>query len=171
MLCIQDHVVEVPVAEFRQHCRYVTKGAFLESAMIMGLPDEDIFDMNKLIRARLSLFCPGQPVALELSKNPTVLVVNDTVFAHGSLLPEHVKHGIQRINAEVAAWMRRDQLPSGGHAPPPFIAMGYAAAIMPVCLLTHGCEMSPHTTHVLFRHSSFVISCTEAAVGAGVSKG
>jgi hypothetical protein len=28
-------------------------------------------------------------MALELSKNPTVLVVNDTAFAHGGLLPEH----------------------------------------------------------------------------------
>ena len=102
----------------------MTKGALLESAMIMGLPDEDIFDMDNLLRARLALFCPGQPVALELSKNPTVLIVNDTVFAHGSLIPAHVKHGIEQINAEVAAWMRRDQLPSGGHAPPPFIAMG-----------------------------------------------
>lgn len=115
-------------------CRYVTRGAFLESAMIMGLPDEDMFDVEKLIRARMSLFCPGQPVALELSKNPTVLVVNDTVFAHGSLLPMHVHHGIQRINSEVAAWMRRDRLPSGGHAPPPFIAMGcvWPMTCMPV---------------------------------------
>jgi hypothetical protein len=102
----------------------VTKGAFLESAMIMGLPDEEIFEMDNLIRARMALFLPGQPVALELSKNPTVLIVNDTVFAHGSLIPGHVKHGIERINAEVAAWMRRDQLPSGGYAPPPFVAMG-----------------------------------------------
>lgn len=112
------------IHELHMTCRYVTRGAFLESAMIMGLPDEDMFNMEKLIRARMSLFCPGQPVALELSKNPTVLVVNDTVFAHGSLLPMHVQHGIERINGEVAAWMRRDQLPSGGHAPPPFIAMG-----------------------------------------------
>lgn len=110
--------------------RYVTKGALLESAMIMGLPDEDIFNIDNLLRARLALFCPGQPVALELSKNPTVLIVNDTVFAHGSLLPAHVKHGIERINAEVAAWMRRDQLPSGGHAPPPFIAMGSVKGVM-----------------------------------------
>ncbi len=28
-------------------------------------------------------------MAVELSKNPTVLVVNDTVFAHGGLLPTH----------------------------------------------------------------------------------
>lgn len=94
--------------------------------MIMGLPDEDMFNVDKLIRARLALFTPGQPAALELSKNPTVLIVNDTVFAHGSLIPAHVNHGIERINAEVAAWMRRDPLPHGGFAPPPFVAMGCA---------------------------------------------
>ena len=30
-------------------------------------------------------------MALELAKNPTVLVVNDTAFAHGGLLPTHGK--------------------------------------------------------------------------------
>ncbi len=28
-------------------------------------------------------------MAMELARNPTVLVVNDTVFAHGGLLPIH----------------------------------------------------------------------------------
>ena len=35
-----------------------------------------------------------------------------------------VAYGIERLNAEVAAWMRFDQAPNGGHAPPPFLAMG-----------------------------------------------
>lgn len=33
-------------------------------------------------------------MALELAKNPTVLIVNDTAFAHGGLLPEHGKLGL-----------------------------------------------------------------------------
>lgn len=147
--------------------RYVTRGAFLESAMIMGLPDEDMFDVEKLIRARMSLFCPGQPVALELSKNPTVLVVNDTVFAHGSLLPMHVHHGIQRINSEVAAWMRRDRLPSGGHAPPPFIAMGSIDGVM--WNRTFGKEkMQPFTRRQLQRQLEQVLeplNCKRQVVG------
>lgn len=40
-------------------------------------------------------------MAKELSRNPTVLIVNDTVFAHGGLLPEHINYGLQRINREV----------------------------------------------------------------------
>lgn len=34
-------------------------------------------------------------MARELAKNPTVLVVNDIVFAHGGLLPHHLKYGLQ----------------------------------------------------------------------------
>ena len=35
-----------------------------------------------------------------------------------------VAYGLERINSEVAAWMRRDLLPGGQFAQPPFEAMG-----------------------------------------------
>ncbi len=41
------------------------------------------------VAARAALFSPGGPMALELACNPTVLIVNDTIFCHGGLLPEH----------------------------------------------------------------------------------
>lgn len=71
-------------------------------------------------------------MARELSKNPTVLVVNDTAFAHGGLLPIHVKHGLQRLNGEVAAWMRGtpSATGNGGKAAPPFLAMGDSSSVM-----------------------------------------
>jgi hypothetical protein len=53
-------------------------------------------------------------MALELAKNPTVLIVNDTVFAHGGLLPLHVSYGLERLNQEVSAWMRADRTEDGG---------------------------------------------------------
>jgi len=31
-------------------------------------------------------------MARELAKNPTVLIVNDTLFAHGGVLKRHGKH-------------------------------------------------------------------------------
>lgn len=68
-------------------------------------------------------------MARELAKNPTVLVVNDTVFAHGGLLPIHVNYGLERINAEMAAWMRGDVMGSG-RATPPYIAMGGPNSIL-----------------------------------------
>ena len=36
----------------------------------------------------------------------------------------HVKYGLARLNAEVAAWMRGDSKLDGSHAEPPFVAMG-----------------------------------------------
>ena len=43
------------------------------------------------------------------------------------LLPQgHVKYGLARLNAEVAAWMRGDAKLDGSHAEPPFVAMGCA---------------------------------------------
>jgi hypothetical protein len=64
------------------------------------------------------------PAPQELAHNPTVLIVNDTMFAHGGVLTGHVQYGLERINAEVAAWMRGDRLIDGSRAPPPFLAMG-----------------------------------------------
>lgn len=90
-------------------------------------------------------------MAMELSKNPTVLVVNDTVFAHGGLLPEHggahlawkccflclpvfhlrhlhgidpATYGLERVNREVCRWMRGEKNPDGTPVSPPFLAMG-----------------------------------------------
>lgn len=105
--------------------------------MIMGLSGNQLSNLELLMRARLALYTPGQPMAIELSKNPTVLVVNDTVFAHGGLLPIHVQYGIEKINAEVAAWMRGDATEEGGRAPPPFIALGCAPACFTTPRLLH----------------------------------
>lgn len=38
--------------------------------------------------------------------------------------PAAVAYGLERINSEVAAWMRGDSLPDGKFAQPPFPAMG-----------------------------------------------
>ncbi|MEW5317299.1 MAG: hypothetical protein WDW38_008610 [Sanguina aurantia] len=104
--------------------RYVTPGAFAESAMYAGLSEDDLKDWELVARVRYALYRPGGDLAKELAKNPTVLVVNDTVFAHGGLLPRHVAYGVERMNLEVAAWMRGDNAENGGKAPPPQLAMG-----------------------------------------------
>lgn len=104
--------------------RYVTAGAFVESAAAAGLRGDALQVWDNQLRARLRLYSPGGPMAVELSKNPAVLVVNDTVFAHGGLLPQHVTYGLERLNNEVSAWMRGARNPDGTHAAPPFLAMG-----------------------------------------------
>ncbi len=67
----------------------MTPGAFIESGLYAGLQEEDLKDWDLLERVRKAVYAPGGPMAMELAKNPTVLVVNDTVFAHGGLLPVH----------------------------------------------------------------------------------
>lgn len=112
--------------------RYVTPGAFIEAAEEFGIPREVATrNWDGCIQARAALYLPGGRIAKELSRNATVLVVNDTAFAHGGLLPTHVNYGLERMNAEVAAWMRRDKLEDeDGYASPPFLAMGDGNSVM-----------------------------------------
>lgn len=63
----------------------------MESALFAGLTESDLKDWELLARVRYAVYKPGGPMAVELAKNPTVLVVNDTAFAHGGLLPLHGK--------------------------------------------------------------------------------
>jgi len=69
--------------------RYVSPGAFIESAMYAGLAEEKLNDWSLLAKVRYAVYRPGGPMAMDLSQNPTVLVVNDTAFVHGGLLPIH----------------------------------------------------------------------------------
>ena len=87
--------------------RYVSSAGFAQfaDAAIGPLPASiEAFPENA--RGRLLSFLPGRPWARKLSHYPVVLLVNDTVFVHGGLRPEHVDYGIERMNAEVSAWMR-----------------------------------------------------------------
>lgn len=111
--------------------RYVTPGAFWESAIAAGMAESDIAKNKEgILRARWFMYRPGGQMARELAKNPTVLVVNDVVFAHGGLLPHHVKYGLQRMNDEVAEWMSGRQGTDGSSPVPPFPAMGDGNSVM-----------------------------------------
>ncbi|GFQ02090.1 uncharacterized protein at1g18480 [Phtheirospermum japonicum] len=57
-------------------------------------------------RARLAALRPNGLIATRfLSKNQTVVVVGDSVFAHGGLLQTHVVYGLERVNEEVKDWI------------------------------------------------------------------
>ncbi|KAA6426948.1 MAG: hypothetical protein FRX49_03272 [Trebouxia sp. A1-2] len=71
--------------------RYATPGGFRESALAAGLRGEDLQNIEKQKQARQRMYTPGGPMARELAKNPTVLIVNDTLFAHGGVLKRHGK--------------------------------------------------------------------------------
>lgn len=57
--------------------------------MVAGLRGVLVNSMEKRLKARLHLYSPGGQLACELAKNPTVMLINDTLFAHGGVLPRH----------------------------------------------------------------------------------
>lgn len=80
--------------------RYATPGGFREAALAAGLRGAASSALDAQLRARLALYAPGGPMALELALNPTVLVVGRTMFAHGGIMPSHVAYGLERLNGE-----------------------------------------------------------------------
>jgi hypothetical protein len=56
-------------------------------------------------RDRVAAFRPGGDAATWLQTLPVFLVVGDTLFVHGGLLPAHVDYGLAQINQEVSAWI------------------------------------------------------------------
>jgi hypothetical protein len=105
--------------------RYATKGAYAECAryaeakrqkLVEKLGEESApplpetpEDVNpetyRGVLARRDLFLPGGEMAMRMAKNPTVLQVGDTVFAHAGIDMRVVEYGFQALNDDVAAWM------------------------------------------------------------------
>ncbi|KAH6766236.1 Calcineurin-like metallo-phosphoesterase superfamily protein [Perilla frutescens var. hirtella] len=70
---------------------------------IPGIPPEFLNG----IRVRIAALRPKGLISSRfLSKNQTVVVVGDSVFAHGGLLEKHVIYGLERLNEEVRDWIR-----------------------------------------------------------------
>ena len=105
--------------------RYATKGAYAECARyaeakrqklveklgpenappLPETPDDVNPETYRGVLARRDLFLPGGEMALRMAKNPTVLQVGDTVFAHAGIDMRVVEYGFQALNDDVAAWM------------------------------------------------------------------
>lgn len=88
--------------------RYVTAGGFVDFAEVPGvdLNDPRAAQAPPAMRGRLLAFAPGGPYARKLADRPVALVVGDTVFAHGGVLPQHVRRGLDAINTETQRWLR-----------------------------------------------------------------
>jgi hypothetical protein len=86
--------------------RYVTPGGFrdFDDAPGIDLGDPKLARAPAEQRARLAAFLPGGAYAKKLASHPVVVVVGDTVFAHGGVLPTYVPE-IDRMNREVQAWL------------------------------------------------------------------
>jgi hypothetical protein len=87
--------------------RYVTPGGYLQFAEVSTarVPPAVLSRFPPSAHGRVAAFFPGGPYAALLSKRRIVVVVGDTVFAHGGVTTGHVKYGIERINRESSRWM------------------------------------------------------------------
>lgn len=102
--------------------RYVTEGGYADFADVSFDPDDPLIaGYPATEQGRVAAFRPGGPYAQLLSRHVIALVVGQTAFVHGGLLPEHAAYGLEAINAETSAWMQgvapRPSLLSGDNSP------------------------------------------------------
>ncbi len=87
--------------------RYVTDVGFTSfrdlEALDMNHPKVAAVSEKK--RHRAAAFMPGGPLAKKLATRSVYAIVGDTVFVHAGISPAHVTYGLERINAEMRAWM------------------------------------------------------------------
>jgi hypothetical protein len=86
--------------------RYVTAGGFDDFADTQFEDDAELISYPLAERGRVAAFRPGGEWARVFSEHNTMMVVGDTAFVHGGILPAHVDYGLERANDEVRAWMR-----------------------------------------------------------------
>ena len=80
--------------------RYVTPGGWKDFQNIPGLQpslDPALAKFPLYQRPRAQVFQPGGLYAKILAKRPIIAIVDDTIFVHGGVLPQHVDYGIEKI--------------------------------------------------------------------------
>ena len=87
--------------------RWVAPDAF---AAFDGIPKLNLRDPRVLAlpvpeRSRFAALMPGSAFATRIATFPAVLKIGDIVFAHGGVLPLWAEYGIDRLNADVRAWL------------------------------------------------------------------
>ncbi len=88
--------------------RYVTEDGFVDYREVKPVGramQQQVLALDEKMRGRAAAFLPGGPEAKRLAKQNIAIVVGDTVFVHGGVLPGHAQYGIGKINSEARAWM------------------------------------------------------------------
>jgi hypothetical protein len=90
--------------------RYVSVGGYLD--FLPGAkPDPEAAtaqDVVEGIAERILAIRPGGVVARRFARRNVIVVVGDTVFVHGGVLPHIVDFGVERLNQETREWIRGD---------------------------------------------------------------
>jgi hypothetical protein len=90
--------------------RYVTLEGFLDF-LPTPVEEGDAVTPEAVVvgvRERIKAFRPGGPTALRLANRNVIIVVGDTVFVHGGVLPHVVDYGVERLNQESRDWIRKE---------------------------------------------------------------
>lgn len=75
----------------------------------LDLSDPRLEHLQPNERHRGAALMAGGPYARRLAEWPTVLQLGSTVYVHGGVVPRWVEYGIDRINADVSAWLRGEE--------------------------------------------------------------
>ena len=90
-----------------QDYRYVTvEGWQAFSDIPYNEDDERLADYEDNQKPRVAAFIPGGPYAQILARHNLTMIIGDTLFVHGGILPLHVVYGLERINEETQSWLR-----------------------------------------------------------------
>ena len=92
--------------------RYVTEGGFADFEGIVDTdPADSVLSSFELAqRARVAAFRPGGPMARLLAEGTFEVILGNSLFVHGGILPEHIDYGLERMEDEVRAWLN-DEAP------------------------------------------------------------
>ncbi len=94
------------VMNARLDLRYLSDGG--AAAFSDFVPDPADSLVNALPperQGRGAAFRPGAPYARMLAERNLCVVIGENVFVHAGILPEHLDYGLERMNAEVRAWL------------------------------------------------------------------
>jgi hypothetical protein len=99
---------------------YTTEGACAGFADLEGLDLDrpELAALSPACRARGAAFLPGGPYAKLLAEAPITAIVEGSVFVHAGLFSAHLDYGLERIDAEVRAWMRGERAAEPGPVRP-----------------------------------------------------
>ena len=87
--------------------RYVTEGGFKDFADVPFAPlaDTKLQALPAKAMPRGAAFLPGGPYAKRMAQRHLTVIVGDTVFVHGGVLPKHARYGLGKMEKQVRAWM------------------------------------------------------------------
>ena len=90
--------------------RYVTDGGYadFEDVTVVETVDSLLATLEPEQRARAQALRPGGEFARLLAERNIFLIIGNTLFTHGSVLPEHVDLGLDQMNLEIQAWLQNE---------------------------------------------------------------